>query len=189
MYRFEHSAPLDFTPYVEPAPHDRNGPPLSQGFLLTMINIVAADHCDSDLCDAMMQSDPECWYHGQLFESILNEFERKDATLPGEIGKNIYYMLRSEFTAMGLHTPTDVIETLPRVWAHVTRGNSGEWRTEMLGPCHARIEMEQPYNCRFEEGAVQGALEAFDALAVEIKHVQCMRDGSPYCVLEARWQE
>lgn len=189
MYRFESDAPLDFTSYPEPAAHDRSGPPLSQGFLLTMINMVAADHCSAELCDALMQADPEGWYHGQLFESILNEFEQRDPSLPAEIGKNIYYLLRSEFTAMGLRSPTDVITTIPHIWQHVTRGNSGSWRTEMTGPCEARIEMEQPYNCRFEEGAVQGALEAFDALAVRMEHVQCMRDGQPYCVLHARWQE
>jgi hypothetical protein len=180
---------LDFTPYAEPLPSDRSGPPLSQGFLLTMINMVAADHCSPELCEQMMEADPEAWYHGQLFETILNEFEAKEADLPAEIGKNIYYMMRSELTAMGMHTPSDVVRTIPNVWRHVTRGDSGEWRTTITGPRQARIEMEQPYNCRFEQGAVQGALEAFDALAVEIEHVQCMRDGSPYCVLEARWQE
>lgn len=189
VYRFEPSAPLDFTPYPEPDPADRSGPPLSQGFLLTMINTVAADHCSPELCDQLMQVDPEAWYHGQLFETILNDFESKEAGLPAEIGKNIYYMMRSEFTAQGLQTPTDVIKTIPYVWLHVTRGDSGKWRTEITGPRQARIEMEQPYNCRFESGAVQGALEAFDALAVEIEHLECMREGSPCCILEARWQE
>lgn len=189
MYRFEPSAPLDFTPHIAPAPTDRSGPPLSQGFLLTMIHMVAADHCSPELSEAMMQADPEAWYHGQLFETILNDFERRDARLPTEIGKNIYYMLRSELASQGLQAPSDVILTIPHIWQHVTRGDSGTWRAEIVGPQAARVEMEQPYNCRFEEGGVRGALEAFDALAVEIEHEQCMRNGSPFCVLHVRWQE
>lgn len=189
MYRFQQYAPLDLTPYAEPPAEDRSGPPLSRGSLLTLFSTVAAEHFSPERLELLMQADPEAWYHGQLFETLLNEFERQDPELPGELGKNIYYMLRSQFIALGLSKPADVISTFPWLWKHVTRGDSGEWRSELIGPQEARLELEQPYNCRFEQGAVQGALEAFDALDVAIEHVECMRDGRPACVLLIRWKE
>lgn len=187
MYRFQNHAPLDTTVY-EPTPHDdRSGTPLSQGFVLTLISVVAAECCSPATLDVVEQVDADSWYHGQLLESVLQEFEAKDPQLPAEIGKNIYYTLRSQFTAMGLKTPEDVISTLPMLWQHVTRGASGEFRTHMVGPRHARLELEQPYNCRFEHGAIQGALEAFDATDVRLDHQQCMRDGASCCIIEAQW--
>jgi hypothetical protein len=188
VYRFQRSAPIDPTIYPDPYP-DRSGPPLSQGFVLVLINTVAAEYCHPETLAFLDQVHPTAWYHGQNFESILNHFEAQDPALPIEIGKNIYYTLRSQFAAMGIKTPTDVIQTLPAMWQHVTRGDSGEWRDTLLGPGRARLEAEQPYNCLFEQGAVQGALEAFDASNVQIAHSQCMRRGAPCCVFEISWNE
>ena len=189
MYRFERHAPLDTTPYPDPADDDRKGPPLSQGFLLTMIGTLAAEHCSPETLEAFSDIEPNTWYHGQLLESVLNDFEDQDAELPVDIGKNIYYTLRSQFRSMGLSEPKDVIATMPSLWQHVTRGDSGEWRSSFHSPQHATVELEQPYNCHFEAGALHGALEAFDATDVIVKHVQCMRDGAPCCILDVSWQK
>jgi hypothetical protein len=189
VYRFQGSTTLDITQYPEPSVGDRSGPPLTQGFLLTLIATVMPDYCSPETLAVLNQIDPQAWYHGELLETVLDEFERKDPALPAEIGKNIYYTLRSQFVAMGLQTPSDVINSLPSSWLYATRGDSGEWRSTMLGPQHARIELEQPYNCQFEQGAMVGALESFDAADVTIDHTQCMRHGAPYCVFDVRWQE
>jgi hypothetical protein len=189
VYTFQPSPSLDTTRYPEPPLSDRSGPPLSQGFVLTLIATVAAEYCSEETLSVLNQVEPLAWYHGELLEGVLDEFERCDPALPAEIGKNIYYTLRSQFMAMGIVTPTDVVNTLPAVWQHVTRGDSGEWRSTIVGPGHARIEVDQPYNCHFEEGALQGALEAFDAFDVEIDHSQCKRHGAPFCVFDVRWQE
>jgi hypothetical protein len=189
VYRFEPIAPLDLTPQPEPAADDRSGPPLSQGYIFTLIATVAPEYCDPATLDAIATIEGDAWYHGQNLESILNRFEAQDESLPAEVGKNIYYSMQSQFRAMGLASPQDVVLTLPSMWQFVTRGDSGAWRSTMVGPHHARLELEQPYNCRFEHGALHGALEAFDAVDVQIDHVQCMRDGAPCCVLDVRWQE
>lgn len=189
MYRFQRSAPLDLTVYPELSQDHRSGPPLSQGFVLTLISTVAAEYCQPATLDALAQVDPNAWYHGQILESVLNQFEDQDPMLPAEIGKNIYYSLRSQFTAMGLSTPVDVINTLPMIWQHVTRGESGGWRTTHVAPHTARLEVAQPYNCRFEEGALVGALEAFDATDVQVEHQQCMRNGAACCVFNVSWQD
>ncbi|NOK58196.1 MAG: hypothetical protein GFH27_549279n3 [Chloroflexi bacterium AL-W] len=187
MYKFERRVPLDFTPYPEPPMDDRTGPPLSQGVILTLINTVAVEYCTPEMRKALNDVDPNTWYHGQVLESILNEFEDQDPTLPQEVGKNIYYTLRSQFISLGMQTPSDVITTIPLVWNLVTRGDSGEWRTKMLGPGKAHVELEQPYNCMFEHGGLLGALECFDATDVQLEHVKCMRRGDPYCVFEVTW--
>ncbi|MEM8530309.1 MAG: hypothetical protein AAGF95_05655 [Chloroflexota bacterium] len=189
MYQFEHRRPLELIAYPEPIPDDRTGTPLSQGVILTLINTVAAEYCSPETRNMLNKVEPNTWYHGQELESVLNEFEDQDPDLPEEVGKNIYYMLRKEFEMFGIKTPSDIIMTLPIVWKHVTRGDSGEWRPTLLGPGKARVEMEVPYNCQFEQGAVQGALECFDAIHVQIDHTQCMRKGAPFCVLEITWEE
>lgn len=189
MYRFQPKAPLDFTPYPEPPLDDRSGPPLSQGYIFLMIATLASEHCRPATRAALAQIEGTTWYHGQNLETILTEFEEQDPGLPAEVGKNIYYALQSQFRAMGLNTPSDVITTLPAMWHYATRGDSGVWRSTLLGPGAARVELEQPYNCRFEHGALHGALEAFDATDVVIDHRQCMRNGATCCVLEVRWSE
>jgi hypothetical protein len=188
MYQFAANAPLDATEYPEPAQDDRSGIPLTQGLIMLLISTTASEHCTPEVMAVLKQIKPESWYAGQLLETILNSFEQDDPELVIDIGKNIYYTLEGQFRAMGLQAPADVINTLPMLWQHVTRGDSGEWRNAMTGPNAARVELEQPYNCRFEQGALQGALECFDADDVVIDHVQCMREGAPFCVLEVKWQ-
>jgi hypothetical protein len=189
MYRFSRREPLDLTVFPEPPNDDRTGPPLSQGFVLTLIGTVTAEYCTPETLAAIEQIDPGCWYHGQLLESVLNEFEERDPALPVEVGKNIYYSLRSQFTAMGMRTPADVVTTLPAAWLVVTRGDSGEWRSKVLGPGKAHVEAEQPYNCLFEQGALEGALEAFDASDVRIAHTTCMRRGDRCCTFDVTWND
>lgn len=187
MYRFQPQSTIDLTSYVDPGT-DRSGPPLSQGFVLTLISTVASEYCEPDMLTQLEQTDPNSWYHGQVLEAILDGFEARDAELPAEIGKNIYYTLQSQFRSFGIASPEDVVRTLPSIWQHVTRGASGEWRLVAVEPGHARFEVEQPYNCRFEQGALQGALEAFDARNVRIEHAECMRNGSPFCVFAVNWE-
>lgn len=187
MYRFTHTAPLALMVYADPG-EDRSGPPLSQGFLAVLIRTVAAEYCDDPTLAALEQMQPELWYHGQNLETVLNRFEEQDPALPAEIGKTIYYTLHTELKALGMQTPSDVIATLPQMWQHVTRGDSGGWRVRSLAPGQAIIEASQPYNCRFEEGAVQGALEGFDATNVVIDHSACMRRGADCCVFAITWQ-
>lgn len=187
MFRFQRHAPPDLMLYSPPPVDHRDGPPLSQGFVLTLINTVAAEHCTPEMKTWLDQVDPNGWYHGQLLETVLNTFEDLDPDLPNEIGKNIYYTLQTQFAAMGIRTPDDVITTMPGLWQHVTRGDAGYWRIELCEPGHARLEGAQPFNCLFEHGAVHGAMEAFDAVDVQITHEQCMRRGDRSCMLDVRW--
>ncbi|MBA3469281.1 MAG: hypothetical protein H0T53_06505 [Herpetosiphonaceae bacterium] len=189
MYRFDPQAPLEVVEYPEPAVTDRSGPPLTQGIIFMLISTTASEHCSPEILALFDQIKPESWYHGQLLESVLNSFETQKPQLVVDIGKNIYYTLEGQFRAAGVQSPTDVITTMPNLWQNVTRGASGEWRTSMIGPREARIEMEQPYNCHFEEGAIQGAMECFDASNVTVAHSQCIRDDAPYCALHITWQE
>ncbi len=189
MYRFEHSAPLDTTVYPEPAAEDRSGPPLTQGTIYLLMDTVASDYCTPEMQDALEEIEPTEWYHGQLLETILNHFEDENAERVIDIGKNIYYTLQHQFMEMGLRTPADVIKTMPMLWLHVTRGDSGVWRSELISDHEGIVEMEQPYNCHFEQGALQGALECFDAKNVQIDHSQCMRNGAPYCRMVVTWNE
>jgi len=188
MHRFDRYAPLDATPLVAPAEHDRSGPPLTQGFLFTMVATVAAAHCSEDVLAVLDRVHPDAWYHGQLLETVLSRFEDRDHDLPGQVGRNIHFMWRSQLDALGLQTATSVMEALPSLWKTATRGDGGEFRAA-VGPRRAHIELEQPYNCMFEAGAVRGLLEAYDATNVRITHAPCMRTGAPFCVLEVRWDE
>ena len=189
MYRFEHSAPIDTQPQPEPAADDRSGQPLSQGFVVKLINMVASEYLSPELQDTIDELDHDQWYHGQVLETVLNHIEDQAPALVTDVGKNVYYSLQDQFMQMGLSKPTDVITTMPMLWQHVTRGASGEWRTEVLGPGAARVELQQPYNCLFEQGALKGALECFDATNVQVQHSQCMRNGAEYCVFDVTWSE
>ena len=188
MYSFRRSAPLDATPLVAPAVEDRTGPPLTQGFLFTLVSTIASDHCSPEILDVLSRIDPDAWYHGQLLESILTHFEEKDPALVPHVGRNIHFFMRSQLQQDGFTSATMVMEGVPRIWRQVTRGDGGAWRS-IVGPRRAHLEAEQPYNCRFEEGTLRGLLEAFDARNVRIDHGPCMRAGAPFCTFEVRWDE
>ncbi len=187
MYTFAHTAPFDIKVYVDPG-DDRTGMPLSQGAILTLIAVTASEYLDPDVIKKIEQVDPVAWYAGQSLETILNAFEDHDPRLVIDLGKNIYYTLETQFRAIGIETPADVIKTIPLLWQQVTRGDSGEWRSRMIGEHEAHVEMEQPYNCQFEQGAIQGALECFDASNVDIQHTTCLRRGDRCCTLAIKWQ-
>ena len=188
MFRFQRYAPLDTSTYPAPAVGDRTGPPLSQGFLFTMVGTVAARHASDEITAALARIDPDAWYHGQLLETMLNRFEDLDPALPQHIGRNIYFMWRSQLEALGFRTATAVMEAVPSLWRQATRGDGGVWRA-VVGPQRAHLEVEQPYNCLFEAGTIQGLLEAYDAVNIRLTHSPCMRSGAPCCVLEVRWDE
>jgi hypothetical protein len=188
MYSFRRSAPLDLTPIVAPMVEDRTGPPLTQGFLFTLVATVASEHCTPEILDALALIDPDAWYHGQLLESILTHFEEKDPALVVHVGRNIHFFMQSQLQSQGVTSATMVMEGVPSIWKQVTRGDGGHW-TAIVGPRRARLEAYQPYNCRFEEGTLRGLLEAFDARNVRIDHAPCMRDGAAACGFEVRWDE
>jgi hypothetical protein len=187
MYRFKPRAPFDLTVY-DPDEVGPDGPPLSQGFILSLISLVASEYCSQETLEMLEQLDGYSWYLGQNLETILTELEEKDPTLVMDIGKNIYYSLRAQFKDLNIHTPEDVILTLPQVWKQVTRGDSGWWTSSIPRPYFAIVEAHQPYNCLYEQGALQGSMEAFDAQDVQIKHVTCMRRGDSCCTFEVTWK-
>lgn len=188
MHRFARHAPFDTTTYVPPAESDRSGPPLSQGFLFTMVSTVAAEHCSEEALAVLARLDPDAWYHGQLLETLLNQMEDKDPALPALVGRNIYYMMRSHLEALGITSCRAVLEAVPTIWVTATRGDGGVWRS-MVGPNRAHLEAEQPYNCMFEVGTLRGLLEAYGATNVRIAHGPCMRNGAPFCTMEVRWDD
>jgi hypothetical protein len=188
MFRFQRHAPLDATPLVAPPEDDRSGPPLTQGFLFTMVSTVAAEHCSPEAREVLARIDPDAWYHGQLLETILSQLEDRDPELPARVGRNIHFMWRSQLEPLGFRTAGAVMEALGLLWRSATRGDGGVFRSA-VGPHRAHIEMEQPYNCLFETGAIRGLLEAYEATLVRIVHAPCLREGAPFCVLDVRWEE
>jgi hypothetical protein len=188
MHSFRRSAPLDLVPLVAPGVEDRTGPPLTQGFLFTLLATVAADHCSPEILEVLSRIDPDAWYDGQLLETILTHFEEKDPALVTHLGRNIHFFMRAQLQQQGVTSAMMVMEGVPTIWRHVTRGDGGDWRA-LVGPRRAHMEAQQPYNCKFEEGTLRGLLEAFDARNVRIEHGPCMRDGAPFCVFDVRWEE
>jgi len=188
MFQFQRYAPLDATPHVAPAEDYRTGPPLSQGFLFTMVGTVVAHIAGAETLDLLGRLDPDAWYEGQLLETLLNQLEDTDPGLPQHIGRNIYFMWRSQLEALGFRTAGAVMAAVPALWKQVTRGASGEWRVA-VGPQRAHLEVEQPYNCQFEAGTIVGLLEAYDATNVRLSHAPCRRKGALFCVFEVRWDE
>ncbi|UQA61985.1 hypothetical protein [Polyangium aurulentum] len=189
MYRFQRRAPLEAI-VVDPPPVDvRSGPPLDPGAIFLMIATVGADHLPPETLALLDGIDPDAFYHGQLLETILNELEDRDPSLPAFVGRGIYYMFRPLMRQLGIRTAEEGLRALPTFYQNGTRGDSGEWRVEIKGPGHARLEADQPYNCHFEEGGLVGLLEGLDATDVTVDHVQCVRKGAPICVFEVRFRE
>jgi hypothetical protein len=189
MYRFQRRAPLELIAVEPPPVAERTGPPLSQGALYTMLVTVAADHLSPEALALLDRIDPAAWYHDQLLETILNDFEDRDPELPAFVGRALYYMFRPFLRQMGLRTAEDCLRALPDIFKNGTRGDNGWWRVEHTGPGRARVEGQQPYNCKFEGGTLVGLLEGLDAEDVHVEHGQCMRAGAPFCVFEIRYRE
>ncbi|NUQ75966.1 MAG: hypothetical protein HUU21_20695 [Polyangiaceae bacterium] len=187
MYKLQRRAPLDTTKYTPPPIEDRSGPVLTQGAIFGMIRMVAADECSPEALDAIAATDGGAWYHGQLLETILSELEDRDPSLPHDVGRNIYFMFRAQLEQIGLVSVEDVFTHMAALWKNVARGDGGEMQGRLLGPGRAELVMEQPWNCRFEEGGLRGMLEAFGAKNLCIEHRPCMRDGAPRCVLTVTW--
>jgi len=188
MQRFQRSAPFAPAPLTAPPVDDRSGPPLSGGSILKLLATVASEHLDPDTLATLDQVDPDAWLDGQHLETLLNRLEDRDPSLPHQVGRLVHLMMRSELRKLS-GTPRGVLEGCPALWMQVTRGDTGVWRTTILGDRRARIEMEQPFNCRFEEGGVFGLLEVYDAIDIVIDHQACMRNGAPFCALDVRWAE
>lgn len=189
VFQFSASQPPDLTVWPEPPIDDRSGPPLSQGVLFTMLAMVAADELEREWLDVFERLDPHAWYHGQLLESVLTGLERRDPALPRSLGRSVYLLFRARLESFGLTSAAAVIASLPLLWQQATRGDSGVFRSALLGPRHARVELEQPYNCAFEEGAVVGFIEAMGGRDVVVDHTTCIRSGAPHCELHLRWRE
>jgi hypothetical protein len=189
MNKLQRRAPLDTTAYPEPPVEDRSGPVLTLGAIFGMIRMVAADECSPEVMDAIAAIDGGAWYHGQLLETILSELEDRDPSLPLDVGRNIYFMYRAQLEQVGITSPDDIFTHIAAFWKTATRGDSGEVRGRLLGPGRAELVMEQPWNCRFEEGGLRGMLEAFGAKNLRIEHRPCMREGAPRCVLTVTWAQ
>ncbi|XSG76825.1 hypothetical protein ACP8Y2_07415 [Herpetosiphon llansteffanensis] len=189
MHRFTRSAPLVVEEFADPGIDHRDGAPLSIGSAFLMLGMVAGDECPPEILNVLDQISADKWYHGQLFETMLTYFEDRDPALLMEIGRGIYYSLAAQFREMGLKTPTAMLVAMPDVWHTATRGASGEWRTTIVAPYHARVELQQPYNCMFEQAAMEGVLQGLGAREVQITHGPCMRNGAAACVFTIRWTE
>jgi hypothetical protein len=187
MIKLQRRAPIDTTTYPELPKEDRSGPPLTQGAMFGMIRMVAADECSPETLDRIATLNPGAWYHGQILETVLSELEDRDPALPHEVGRNIYFMFRDQLEKAGFSSPEDVFTNMEALWETATRGACGVMRGRVLGPGRGRLEMEQPWNCLFEEGGLRGMLEAFGATSLRIDHTPCMREGAPFCVLTAAW--
>lgn len=192
MHQFTHDANpatrLNLLSKDPPETSNRTGEPLSQGYVLTLLATVAGDYLPEHILDQLRDVEPQGWYPGQALEDMLTILEQQNTKLPREIGKNMYYVLRPQFHAMGITTPDALLQGMPFMWPEVVRGASGEWRLTELTPGYGVMELEQPFNCQFEEGAIHGSMDACNAIDVVISHTQCMRQGAPCCRLEIRWR-
>lgn len=189
MHRFVRIAPLDLQPQPDPGPDHRVGPPLSRGSLFSLLATVASEDLPQHALEQLRHIDPEAWYLGQDFESMINLLEDKDPTLPELMGRNLYFMLRTQFQKLGVLKVSQLFERIPSLWIFVTRGDSGVWRSQQLGERHFYLELEQPYHCGFEMGAMRGFIEAYDGFDVRIKKEKCLRRGDPCCAFDVRWSE
>lgn len=187
MQRFQRHASLELVSYPEPPIEDRSGPALSHGGIFKLLATVASEELSPAALDLIERMEPRGWYRGQLLESLISELEDRDPGLPHSVGRLAYLLMREDFRRLGLTTPERLLEAIPGFWPQVTRGDTGWWRTHLLGPGRARVEMQQPYNCRFEAGGTFGMLESYDLADLAMDHPVCMRDGADFCVLEVRW--
>lgn len=189
MHRFQPSAPLVARAYPELPVGDKSGPPLTRGFMFILVATVAAKHLSPEALAFINSLDSEAWYEGQLLETIVNEVEAKDPSLPYSIGRSAHYLMHKDLVAGGMTTPEAFISQLSAVWQLAVRGDAGEMRGRMVGPRLASVEMEQPYNCQLESGALHGFLDGYDCMDIRVDHAQCMRRGAPFCALDVRWEE
>lgn len=183
------SAPLELTKCPDPGPDNRSGRPLSRGNLFTLLALVAGEDLSADALDRLKRLEPDAWYPGQDFETLVNQLEDKDASLPESVGRGLYFMLRTPLQQAGVVSASQLVLGVPDIWLSATRGDSGYWRTRALGERHFHVEAEQPYNCLFELGALRGLIEAFNGHDVRVNHATCRRRGDIFCTFDVRWEE
>jgi len=189
MYTFARQAPFDTTGYDDPGMENRSGPPLTRGSLFTLLATVAGDDLSAEGHEIIRQLSAEKWYHGQLLETLANGLEDKDPVLPEFMGRNLYFMFRTQFEQIGIKNAADLFRAIGPTWIFATRGDSGVWRSRMIADRHWILELEQPYNCVFEGGAIRGFIEAFDGFDVRREETTCRRKGDPFCTFEVQWEE
>lgn len=189
MDTFLRRAPIDITTFDDPGVENRAGPPLTRGGMFTLLSTVAAEGLSEEAHKAIRRLEANTWYHGQVLETLLNMLEDHDPELPDFVGRNIYFMFRTQLQGEGIKSAADLLKSMPEIWLIATRGNSGEWRSRMVAERHWVIEGEQPYNCLFEGGGLRGFIEAFDGYDVKIEQLTCMRKGHPFCTYDVRWEE
>lgn len=187
MHIFVKNAPLDLTPQQEAAVSDRSGPPLCQGLLLTLISMVASDSCPEETLDRLSQVDADRWYLGQALESVLDQMERQQEKSAFRIGRTAYFMLTGKLKELGAVDAASFFQTLPSLWQIVARGDAGYFKAALHADNRALIEMAQPYNCDFEEGALVGVLDGLGYTRVTSQHTQCMRHGHSACQIWLEW--
>lgn len=187
MFKFQRQTTLDLTTYPEPAPSDRSGPPLSQGFMYSLLAMVSAEMLPEQSIEQLAEIHGPSWYHGQLLESLLQQAEEAHPGSSYSLGRSAYFILTKQLQAMGIATAQQMFAALPGIWQNVTRGDSGVFRTVSCTEDSAVVEMEQPYSCSFEEGALVGFLDGLGCTSITSKHLGCMKHGSPFCTAEFHW--
>lgn len=187
MHVFQRNAPIDFTPYPPPSGDRQAGLPLTQGMMFTMISMVIGDRCTPDVLDAISHVDPNAWYLGQTLEAILDAAAETDPRAPYDIGQAVYFMMPDQMRLFGITSPLSFFQALPALWKQVTVGPSGEMRVRSLTSTSAVVELELPYNCQFEQGAIVGFLLGLGHQVLVQDHHTCRRNGAPHCTLHMQW--
>ena len=113
MDTFLRHASMDTTVFEDPGFNKRLGPPLTRGSLFTLLGTVAGEALTDEAHKAIRRLEAESWYHGQLLETLLNMIEDYDAELPEFVGRNIYFMFRTQLQQVGINSATDLIKSMP----------------------------------------------------------------------------
>jgi predicted hydrocarbon binding protein len=129
----------------------------------------------------------EEWYDMQDFIVVLEKIEEDaGSNAVRKIGETTPEFVEWPDDADGVN---DALSTMTEVYEDHHRNAPGGYEVESAESGTARIVVDTPYPCTFDEGLVKGTVEKFGGGYPRIEEVggSCRSEGDESCVYEVVW--
>lgn len=147
----------------------------------------ASSHLDEETKASLGDLDPEAWYPIERLLPIIDKAVAAGPRTARIVGRSVIYALKKKLKEMGIDTPEKALVQLEEAYRTFNRGDGmGHWHTE-ISDDSAVITDTTIYDCRFNEGIIEGLVMAFGGRFTEFSHERCRRDGNEACRYVISW--
>jgi hypothetical protein len=161
--------------------------PECQGKNLVIIGSAASTHLDEDTKSQLSDIDADQWYPASQLETIIEQAIAAGPRIGRIIGRSVIYAIKKDLKHMGVDSPESALRTLPQAYESFNRGDGiGQWQPE-VNEGSAVISDTTLYDCRFNQGIIEGMVLAFGGRITSFEHQECRRDGAEACRSVITW--